>query len=58
MRAYLLARGFDGKKIASVGYGKTRPLAGFACDETLARGMQIECLAPQRRVELEFREAG
>lgn len=57
VRSFLLSRGFDEKRVVSVGYGKTRPLAGFPCDDTLARGAMIECLAPQRRVELEFADA-
>jgi outer membrane protein OmpA-like peptidoglycan-associated protein len=56
VRDFLAGRGFEGRRIASVGYGKTRPLAGFPCDEALPRGALIDCLAPQRRVELEFRE--
>jgi outer membrane protein OmpA-like peptidoglycan-associated protein len=57
VRSFLLGRGFDEKRVLSVGYGKTRPLAGFPCDETLPRGALVECLAPQRRVELEFADA-
>lgn len=57
VRSFLVERGFDEKRVLSVGYGKARPLAGFACDDTLPRGELIECLAPQRRVELGFREA-
>lgn len=53
---FLQARGFAGNRMVSVGHGKTRPLAGVNCDQTLQRGALIECLAPHRRVELEFRE--
>ncbi|HEY5763857.1 MAG TPA: OmpA family protein [Rhodocyclaceae bacterium] len=55
VRSFLIGRGFDEKRVLSVGYGKSRPLAGLACDDTLPRGALIECLAPQRRVELDFR---
>lgn len=53
---FLQARGFAGNRMVSVGHGKTRPLAGVDCEQTLQRDALIECLAPQRRVELEFRE--
>lgn len=54
VREFLVERGFDQSRVVSIGYGKTRPLAGFPCAETMPRGSLIECLAPQRRVELDF----
>lgn len=52
VRDYLVSRGVRRETIQTVAYGKTRPLAGVDCPESLAREAQIACLAPQRRVEV------
>jgi OOP family OmpA-OmpF porin len=51
---YLASRGLAGATIA--GAGKTRPLK--TCDDKLPRKALIECLAPNRRVEIDVQGPG
>jgi OOP family OmpA-OmpF porin len=51
VRNYLVSRGFDGSKIETYGYGKTMPVK--SCPEQKNRKAVIECLTPNRRVEIE-----
>jgi OOP family OmpA-OmpF porin len=51
VRAYLVSRGMDGSKIESHGYGKNRPVK--TCPNQVRKAL-IECLAPNRRVEIEI----
>lgn len=52
VRDYLVGRGFRREMVHTAAYGKTRPLPGITCPDTLSREAQIACLAPQRRVEV------
>jgi len=52
VRAYLVSRGMDSSKIETFGYGKTLPVK--ACPDQKNRKALIECLAPNRRVEIEI----
>lgn len=52
VRDYLVGRGFRREMVHTAAYGKTRPLPGVTCPDTLSREAQIACLAPQRRVEV------
>jgi len=52
VRAYLVSRGMDVSKIETFGYGKTMPVK--ACPDQKNRKALIECLAPNRRVEIEI----
>ena len=52
VRAYLVSRGMDNSKIETFGYGKTLPVK--ACPDQKNRKALIECLAPNRRVEIEI----
>jgi OOP family OmpA-OmpF porin len=51
VRNYLVSRGFDGSKIETYGYGKTMPVK--SCPDQKKRKAVIECLTPNRRVEVE-----
>jgi OOP family OmpA-OmpF porin len=51
VRNYLVSRGFDGSKIETYGYGKTMPVK--SCPDQKNRKAVIECLTPNRRVEIE-----
>ncbi len=51
VRNYLVSRGFDGSKIETYGYGKTMPVK--SCPDQKSRKAVIECLTPNRRVEIE-----
>ena len=51
VRAYLVAQGADASKIQVFGYGKTIPVK--SCRGLSQRKALIECLAPNRRVQIE-----
>jgi len=51
VRAYLVSQGAAAEKIEVYGYGKTMPVKG--CREAKGRRAMIECLAPNRRVQIE-----
>lgn len=51
VRAYLVSQGADAAKIEVFGYGKTLPVK--SCREVKGRRALIECLAPNRRVQIE-----
>ncbi len=55
VRAYLITKGIDAKRVEIAGRGKALPVK--SCDETKGRRALIECLAPNRRVELEIETA-
>ncbi len=55
VRAYLVTKGVDAKKVEVAGRGKAMPVK--SCDETKGRRALIECLAPNRRVEVEIETA-
>jgi len=56
VKAYLISRGADPAKIETYGYGKTLPVK--SCPDKVGgktdRKALIECLAPNRRVEIEI----
>jgi outer membrane protein OmpA-like peptidoglycan-associated protein len=51
VRDYLVAQGASADKIEVYGYGKTLPLK--SCRDEKGRRAKIECLAPNRRVQIE-----
>jgi len=51
VRAYLVAQGASAEKIEVFGYGKTLPIT--SCRGERGRRAMIECLAPNRRVQIE-----
>lgn len=52
VRAYLVAQGAAADKIEVFGFGKTLPLK--SCRDAKGRRALIECLAPNRRVQIEI----
>lgn len=54
IRQYLIGRGVPAGLIEAKGAGSGRPLV--TCDEALPRHQLIDCLAPNRRVEIEVRK--
>lgn len=52
VKAYLVSRGVDPQKVETYGYGKTMPIK--SCPDGKNRKALIECLAPNRRVEVEI----
>jgi OmpA-OmpF porin, OOP family len=55
VKAYLVAKGFDPAKIETHGFGKTMPVK--SCPAIKERKALIDCLAPNRRVEIEIQGA-
>jgi len=52
VRAYLVSRGVDASHVEVFGFGKTTPVK--SCPDQKDRKALIECLAPNRRVEVEI----
>src|SRR5919108_1071327 len=52
VRAYLVSKGVDASKVETFGFGKTTPVK--SCPDQKDRNALIECLAPNRRVEVEI----
>jgi len=51
VRAYLVAQGASAERIEVFGFGKTLPIK--SCRDAKGRKAMIECLAPNRRVQIE-----
>ncbi|MGZ8270169.1 MAG: outer membrane beta-barrel protein [Methylophilus sp.] len=51
VRDYIISKGIDASRLVAVGMGETSPKVN--CDGTKGRKAMIECLAPNRRVEIE-----
>ncbi|MGV3346594.1 porin OmpA [Enterobacteriaceae bacterium LUAb1] len=52
---YLVSKGIPANKISARGMGKANPVTGSTCDGIKGRTNQINCLAPDRRVEIEVK---
>ena len=52
VRAYLVSKGVDASQVETFGFGKTTPVK--SCPDQKARPALIECLAPNRRVQVEI----
>ena len=57
VRDYLVSRGVAKDKIETLGMGKTQPVPGVVCNQPYPKQRKalIECLAPNRRVEVEVK---
>jgi len=55
VRAYLVSKGLDASKVETFGFGKTTPVK--SCPDQKDRKGLIDCLAPNRRVEVEIQGA-
>jgi OOP family OmpA-OmpF porin len=51
VRDYIISQGIDANRLIAVGKGEDIPKVN--CDDVKGRKAQIECLAPNRRVEIE-----
>lgn len=51
VRDYIISQGIEADRLVAVGMGEDVPLVN--CDDVKGRKAQIECLAPNRRVEIE-----
>ena len=57
VRDYLVTKGVPKDKIETLGMGKTQPVPGVVCNQPYPKERKalIECLAPNRRVEVEVK---
>ena len=53
VRAYLVSKGFDASKVATLGSGENNPVK--SCADLKDRSSLIDCLAPNRRVVVEVK---
>ena len=60
VRDYLVSKGVARDKIETLGMGKTQPVPGVVCNQAYPKERKalIECLAPNRRVEIEVKGEG
>ena len=60
VRDYLVSKGVARDKIETLGMGKTQPVPGVVCNQAYPKERKalIECLAPNRRVEVEVKGEG
>ncbi|XCW70161.1 porin OmpA [Kosakonia cowanii] len=52
---YLVSKGIPANKISARGMGESNPVTGNTCDNVKARAALIDCLGPDRRVEIEVK---
>lgn len=52
---YLISKGIPANKISPRGMGKANPVTGNTCDKVAPKAKLIDCLAPDRRVEIEVK---
>lgn len=52
---YLVSKGIPADKISARGMGQADPVTGNTCDNVKPRAALINCLAPDRRVEIEVK---
>jgi len=53
VKDYLVSRGLDAQRVYTEGKGESQPVTGTSCDNVSARNALIDCLQPDRRVEIE-----
>ncbi|MDR3086691.1 MAG: OmpA family protein, partial [Azoarcus sp.] len=54
VKSYLVSKGIDTSRIYTEGKGKTSPVPNTECNNVKARKSLIECLQPNRRVDIEI----
>ncbi|NMG46440.1 OmpA family protein [Aromatoleum toluvorans] len=54
VKTYLVSKGIEANRIYTEGKGERQPVTGKTCSDKLGRKKLIECLQPDRRVEIEL----
>ncbi|AUX72313.1 porin OmpA [Erwinia pyrifoliae] len=52
---YLVSKGIPSNKISARGEGESNPVTGNTCDSVKGRAALIDCLSPDRRVEIQVK---
>ncbi len=52
---YLVSKGIPSNKISARGMGESNPVTGNTCDSVKGRNALIDCLGPDRRVEIDVK---
>lgn len=52
---YLVSKGIPSNKISARGMGESNPVTGNTCNNVKGRAALIDCLSPDRRVEIEVK---
>ncbi|MDY0073367.1 MAG: OmpA family protein [Thauera sp.] len=53
VKTYLVSKGIEANRVYTEGKGKKQPVTGTQCNNVKSRTALIECLQPDRRVEVE-----
>ena len=56
VKIYLISKGIDPNRIVTNGKGESSPVTGNTCGENMKREALIECLSPDRRIEIKVTE--
>ena len=54
VKSYLVDQGIDASRVYTEGKGRTQPVTGTQCNNVTPRKALIECLQPDRRVDIEI----
>lgn len=54
VKAYLVSKGIESNRVYTEGKGKRQPVTGSNCKGNVKTKALIDCLQPDRRVEIEF----
>ena len=53
VRQYLISKGITARTLTATGAGETQPLPNVVCDTNAPKVNQVQCLQPNRRVEVD-----
>lgn len=53
VKTYLVEKGIEANRVYTEGKGERQPVTGTSCDNVKGRAALIDCLQPDRRVEVE-----
>jgi len=54
VKSYLVSKGIDASRVYTEGKGKTQPVTSGQCNNVKPRTAQVDCLQPDRRVDIEI----
>jgi len=54
VRDFMVEQGIDASRIYTEGKGRTQPVTGTQCNNAMSRPALIDCLQPDRRVDIEI----